>query len=128
MGFAGRQDGLVAKGLAAAAAKGIVLVAASGNAGSKSPPLFLAADRNVIAVTATDAADKFFAAANRGQGRCLGCGPRRRYAGAGCRRTTRRRPARAERLFLQFSRVPPARWLHLGDPAALRSMTICGQD
>lgn len=66
MSFAGPQDGLIAKGLAAAAAKGVVLVAASGNAGPKSPPLFPAADRNVIAVTATDAADKFFAASNRG--------------------------------------------------------------
>jgi hypothetical protein len=66
MSFAGPQDTLIAKALAAAAAKGVVLVAASGNAGPKSPPLFPAADRNVIAVTATDASDKFFAASNRG--------------------------------------------------------------
>lgn len=66
MSFAGPQDGLIAKGLAAAAAKGVVLVAASGNAGPKSPPLFPAADRNVIAVAATDAGDRFFAASNRG--------------------------------------------------------------
>ena len=66
MSFAGPEDPLLGKGLAAAAAKGVVLVAPSGNAGPKSPPLFPAADRNVIAVTATDAADKLFPASNRG--------------------------------------------------------------
>ncbi len=66
MSFAGPEDFLVSKELAAAAAKGIVLVAASGNAGAKSPPLFPAADRHVIAVTAIDASDKLFAASNRG--------------------------------------------------------------
>lgn len=66
MSFAGPQDPLLAKGLAAAAAKGIVLVAAAGNAGPKSPPLFPAGDRHVIAVAAVDSADKIFAASNRG--------------------------------------------------------------
>jgi hypothetical protein len=66
MSFAGPQDPLLAKGLAAAAAKGIVLVAASGNAGPKSPPLFPAADRHVIAVSAVDAGNGIFAASNRG--------------------------------------------------------------
>ena len=54
------------RGLAAVAAKGIVMVAASGNAGPTSPPLYPAADADVIAVSATDAADRLFAASNRG--------------------------------------------------------------
>lgn len=66
MSFAGPQDPLLAKGLSAAAGKGIVLVAASGNAGAKSPPLFPAADPHVIAVSAADASDAIFAASNRG--------------------------------------------------------------
>jgi subtilisin family serine protease len=66
MSFAGPQDAAIGRGLAAAAAKGIVLVAAAGNAGPKSAPLYPAADRNVIAVTATDASDKLFAQSNRG--------------------------------------------------------------
>ena len=52
--------------LAAAHQKGVVLVAASGNAGPKSPPLWPAADPNVIAVTATDFDDHLYAMANRG--------------------------------------------------------------
>ena len=38
----------------------MVLIAAAGNAGPKSPPLYPAADPNVIAVTATDKDDKLF--------------------------------------------------------------------
>jgi hypothetical protein len=66
MSFAGPKDGLIERGIAAAAAKGIVMVAAGGNAGPKSPPLYPAANSNVIAVSATDAQDKLFAASNRG--------------------------------------------------------------
>ena len=44
-----------------------MLIAAAGNAGAKSPPLFPGADPNVIAVTATDVDDKLFAGANRGK-------------------------------------------------------------
>jgi subtilisin family serine protease len=47
-------------------ARGIVLVAAAGNAGPKSPPLYPAADTGVIAVTATNADDALFSGANRG--------------------------------------------------------------
>ena len=57
---------LIERAIAAAAAKGIVLVAAAGNAGVKSPPLYPAANANVIAVSATDAHDRPFAASNRG--------------------------------------------------------------
>ena len=66
MSFAGPKDALIERGIAAAAAKGIVMVAAAGNAGPKSPPLYPAANPNVIAVSATDAQDKLFAASNRG--------------------------------------------------------------
>ncbi len=66
MSFAGPKDPLVERGIAAAATKGMVLVAAAGNAGPKSPPLYPAANPNVIAVSATDAHDRLFPASNRG--------------------------------------------------------------
>ena len=66
MSFAGPKDPLIERGVAATAAKGIVLVAAAGNAGAKSPPLYPAANPNVIAVSGTDAKEKLFAASNRG--------------------------------------------------------------
>ena len=67
MSFAGPPDPAIHRSLAAAHKKGIVLVAAAGNAGPKSPPLYPAADPNVIAVTATDADDKLFPQSNRGR-------------------------------------------------------------
>jgi subtilisin family serine protease len=66
MSFAGPLDPVIERGVAAAASKGLVLVAASGNAGAKSPPLYPAANPNVIAVSATDAEDRLFAPSNRG--------------------------------------------------------------
>ncbi len=66
MSFAGPKDVLIERGIAALAARGIVMVAAAGNAGPKSPPLYPAANPNVIAVSATDAGDKLFTASNRG--------------------------------------------------------------
>ena len=66
MSFAGPKDALIERAINAVAAKGILLVAASGNAGAKSPPLYPAANPNVIAVSATDAKDKLFEASNRG--------------------------------------------------------------
>jgi subtilisin family serine protease len=67
MSFAGPPDPAIHRTLEAAHKKGIVLVAAAGNAGAKSPPLFPAADPNVIAVSATDADDKLFEQSNRGR-------------------------------------------------------------
>jgi subtilisin family serine protease len=67
MSFAGPNDPGLARVLAAAKQKGVVLVAAAGNSGPKSPPLYPAADPNVIAVTATDADDKLLAVAVRGR-------------------------------------------------------------
>jgi hypothetical protein len=67
MSFAGPYDPDIARGLAAAKQKGVVLIAAAGNAGPKSPPLYPAADRNVIAVTAIDADNRLLSVANRGK-------------------------------------------------------------
>ena len=66
MSFAGPKDPMIERGIAATAARGILLVAAAGNAGAKSPPLYPAANPNVIAVSGTDAQDRLFAASNRG--------------------------------------------------------------
>jgi len=66
MSFAGPKDALIERGISAIAGKGIVMVAAGGNAGPKSPPLYPAANSEVIAVSATDAQDKVFFASNRG--------------------------------------------------------------
>ncbi|MBV9970414.1 MAG: S8 family serine peptidase, partial [Xanthobacteraceae bacterium] len=67
MSFAGPYDPDMARGIAAAKQKGVVLIAAAGNAGPKSPPLYPAADKNVIAVTAIDADNRLLSAANRGK-------------------------------------------------------------
>ena len=67
MSFAGPKDPSLERALKAAYDRNIVLIAAAGNAGSKSPPLYPGADPNVIAVTATDVDDKLFAGANRGK-------------------------------------------------------------
>jgi subtilisin family serine protease len=66
MSFAGPSDPRLRDALAAAYKKGMVLIAAAGNAGPNSPPLYPGADPNVIAVTATDSRDAIFAGANRG--------------------------------------------------------------
>ena len=66
MSFAGPSDPAIHRGLEGAFRNQIMLVAAAGNAGPKSPPLFPGADPDVLAVTATDATDRIFAASNRG--------------------------------------------------------------
>lgn len=66
MSFAGPSDPAIGRSLAAARKKGIVLVAAAGNEGAKSAPLYPAADVNVIAVSATDADDQLLEQSNRG--------------------------------------------------------------
>jgi hypothetical protein len=67
MSFVGPPDPAVHRALETAHKKGIVLVAAAGNAGEKSPPLYPAADPNVIAVSATDANDRLFEQSSRGR-------------------------------------------------------------
>ena len=66
MSFAGPPDPDLQKSLAGAYGRGIVLIAAAGNAGPTSPPLYPAADPHVIAVTATDSDDKLYGASNVG--------------------------------------------------------------
>jgi subtilisin family serine protease len=67
MSFAGPADPMIHRALEAANRKGTVLIAAAGNAGEKSPPLYPAAEPSVIAVGATDASDNVFKASNRGR-------------------------------------------------------------
>ncbi len=66
MSFAGPADAMLQEMLIKANARGMVLIAAVGNAGPKSPPLYPGADVGVIGVTATDAEDKVMPMANRG--------------------------------------------------------------
>ncbi len=66
MSFAGPYDPLLQLALKKARDKGVVLIAAAGNMGPKSPPLYPAADENVIAVTAVDENDKLMPQANQG--------------------------------------------------------------
>jgi hypothetical protein len=65
--FAGPRDPLIEQAIRGLKDKGIVLIAAAGNAGPNSPPLFPAADPNVIAVSATDVDDKTYKNASRGR-------------------------------------------------------------
>jgi subtilisin family serine protease len=67
MSFAGPSDPAIHRSIDAAHKKGVVLIAAAGNAGPKSPPLYPAADADVIGVSATDADDKLFEQSNRGR-------------------------------------------------------------
>jgi trimeric autotransporter adhesin len=67
MSFAGPRDPMMERTLKFAHERGIILIAAAGNAGPKSPPLYPGADPNTIAVTASDYNDKPFAMANRGR-------------------------------------------------------------
>jgi hypothetical protein len=67
MSFAGPRDMNIEQSLRYARQKGVVLVAAAGNKGPLSAPLFPAANPDVIAVTATDQNDKVFQLANRGK-------------------------------------------------------------
>ena len=67
MSFAGPADPMLRRLLAAAYDKGLVLIAAAGNAGPQSEPLYPAADPNVIAVTASDSEERLFKMAVRGR-------------------------------------------------------------
>ena len=66
MSFAGPADPRLRDALQKAYNRGMVLIAAAGNAGPTSPPLYPAADPGVIGVTATDSHDAVFSGANRG--------------------------------------------------------------
>ena len=66
MSFAGPEDPLLGRAIAAAIVQGAVIVSAAGNGGPEAKPAFPAAFPNVIAVTATDTADATYKSANRG--------------------------------------------------------------
>jgi subtilisin family serine protease len=66
MSFAGPYDPILALAIKKASEKGAILIAAVGNAGPKSPPLYPAADPHVIGVTATDESDKLYKGSNIG--------------------------------------------------------------
>jgi hypothetical protein len=66
MSFAGPDDPMLQLALHKAREKGVILIGAAGNLGPNSPPLYPAADPNVIAVTATDMNDKLLPQANQG--------------------------------------------------------------
>jgi Subtilase family len=66
MSFAGPSDPLLRDALLKANKKGMVLIAAAGNAGPSSPPEFPGAYPSVIAITATDVRDALYPGANRG--------------------------------------------------------------
>jgi hypothetical protein len=67
MSFAGPYDPILALALKKASQKGAILIAAVGNAGPKSPPLYPAADPHVIGVTAIDENDKLYKGSNVGK-------------------------------------------------------------
>ena len=66
MSFAGPYDPMLQVALKKASERGAILIAAVGNNGPTSPPLYPAADEHVIGVTATDQNDAPFSGANRG--------------------------------------------------------------
>jgi hypothetical protein len=66
MSFAGAHDAMLARSLRKLRAKGVAEIAAAGNGGAKSDPLYPGAEPGVIAVTATDEKGQIFVMANRG--------------------------------------------------------------
>jgi subtilisin family serine protease len=66
MSFTGPRDPLMEAGLSSAHGRGAIMVAAAGNGGDTAPPAYPAGYPEVIAVTATDFADRLYPAANRG--------------------------------------------------------------
>jgi subtilisin family serine protease len=67
MSFAGPEDPILARAVAAAHERGLILVAAAGNGGPKAKPAYPAAYTQVLAVTATDNRDELYKDANRGR-------------------------------------------------------------
>jgi subtilisin family serine protease len=66
MSFAGAHDAMLARALRKLRAQGVAEIAAAGNGGAKSDPLYPGAEPGVIAVTATDQHGQLFEMANRG--------------------------------------------------------------
>ena len=66
MSIGGPNDPLVRMAIQQAVLTGVIVFAAAGNSGPDAPPVYPAAQRGVIAVTATDDKDRLFSGANRG--------------------------------------------------------------
>ena len=66
LSIGGPNDRMVRTAIEQAVLSGTVVVAAAGNEGPDAPPVYPAAQAGVIAVTATDAKDRIFDGANRG--------------------------------------------------------------
>ncbi|MFI5014160.1 MAG: S8 family serine peptidase, partial [Hyphomicrobiales bacterium] len=66
MSFAGPDDALLDRALESMRAKGVAEIAAAGNGGPQSAPLYPGAEPGVIAVTATDQKGRLFGLANHG--------------------------------------------------------------
>jgi subtilisin family serine protease len=66
MSIGGPNDPLVRMAVQQAVLTGVIVIAAAGNSGPDAPPCYPAAQRGVIAVTATDDKDRLFKGANRG--------------------------------------------------------------
>ncbi|MBL8518671.1 MAG: S8 family serine peptidase [Betaproteobacteria bacterium] len=66
LSLGGTGDRILAQAIAKVLSEGVVVVAAAGNAGPDAPPSYPAAYPGVIAVTANDALERPYAAANRG--------------------------------------------------------------
>jgi|GEM_PF-1520684 len=66
LSFVGPRDPLIEKAVRAAYERRAIMIAAAGNRGPAAPPAYPAAYREVIAVTATDSADRLYKEANRG--------------------------------------------------------------
>lgn len=66
MSLAGPDNAVLSKVIDSALAKGVIIVVAVGNEGPHSPPLYPAAYKNVIGVTAIDSKSKLYRWANRG--------------------------------------------------------------
>jgi len=64
LSFGGPRDELLSDALAIGVARGMIFVASVGNEGEEAPPLYPAADENVIAATASDEKDGVFKRAN----------------------------------------------------------------
>jgi subtilisin family serine protease len=71
MSFTGPMDPLLERIIKAAAAKGVIFIAAAGNNGPTGAPVYPAAYPEVIAVAATDEKDKRYSEANHGDYICI---------------------------------------------------------
>lgn len=67
MSFAGPHDPALEELTSEGHARGAIFIAAAGNEGPEAAPVYPAAYRGVIAITATDQSDRVYAQANRGR-------------------------------------------------------------